>query len=220
VVQLSPRGRRQPALFFERAGTVLPLTPAVLMRHEYHYRQAFWPELPRDRYPPERVPRGSQFVEDLATQHLPGLVSWTQALLTRLAGQPQYRHYKVELVPAPEGGQGEAELVPGQWESAALLLTDYPARSGDYTYGLTRRRQDAALDPVMDFLSNVRQGPCERYASALALMLRSQVIPARVAELFYRMRFGGRPLSAEEGREVEAELDCLAAALRRRREPG
>ena len=32
----------------------------------------------------------------------------------------------------------------------------------------------------MDFLVNVKQGHCERFASALALMLRSQGIPSRV----------------------------------------
>ena len=41
-------------------------------------------------------------------------------------------------------------------------------------------RRHATVDPVMDFLVNVKQGHCERFASALALMLRSQGIPSRV----------------------------------------
>src|SRR5258708_15520888 len=36
------------------------------------------------------------------------------------------------------------------------------------------------IDPTADFLINVKQGHCERYASALALSLRSLGIPTRV----------------------------------------
>src|SRR5262249_43945109 len=58
------------------------------------------------------------------------------------------------------------------------------ARSGEYTYSLHHRRESPTLDPVMDFLSNVKQGTCERYASGLALMLRSVGVPARVVKGF------------------------------------
>jgi len=36
----------------------------------------------------------------------------------------------------------------------------------------------------MDFLLNVKQGHCERFAGALALMLRSQGVQARVVAGF------------------------------------
>ena len=45
-------------------------------------------------------------------------------------------------------------------------------------------RQDLDVDPVMDFLVNLKQGHCERYATALALMLRSLGVPARVVKGF------------------------------------
>jgi hypothetical protein len=38
-------------------------------------------------------------------------------------------------------------------------------------------------------------------------------LPARVVELYYRMRFGGWPLEEEERRTVEAQLDVLAESL-------
>lgn len=66
----------------------------------------------------------------------------------------------------------------------AKLLNQHLAQSGVYGYSLTYQRQSMTMDPVMDFLVNVRHGTCERFASALALMLRSQGIPARVIKGF------------------------------------
>ena len=49
-----------------------------------------------------------------------------------------------------------------------------------YTLHLDSPR-DRRLDPIEDFVVNHRTGHCEYFASALALMLRSQGIPARIA---------------------------------------
>ena len=76
-------------------------------------------------------------------------------------------------------------------------LTVYLARSGEYTYTLDLRRQDANIDPVMDFLVNVKAGHCERFASALALMLRSQGVPSRVV-----VGFRGRRERSDDGAYV------------------
>ena len=43
---------------------------------------------------------------------------------------------------------------------------------------------DSSLDPVEDFLVNRKQGHCEYFASALALLLRSIDIPSRVINGF------------------------------------
>ena len=40
--------------------------------------------------------------------------------------------------------------------------------------------QDSNLDPTEDFLRNVKQGHCERFATGLTLMLRSAGIPCRL----------------------------------------
>ncbi|HMO37613.1 MAG TPA: transglutaminase-like domain-containing protein, partial [Gemmatales bacterium] len=50
----------------------------------------------------------------------------------------------------------------------------------EYAYSLERRRQDTNIDPTEDFLFNVKEGHCERFASALVLLLRAQGIPARI----------------------------------------
>ncbi len=73
---------------------------------------------------------------------------------------------------------------PPHWEPVARALTDYLANSGEFTYTLEMTRQDLDVDPVMDFLVNLKQGHCERYATALALMLRSLGVPARVVKGF------------------------------------
>ncbi len=71
-----------------------------------------------------------------------------------------------------------AESAPN--EVKARALERHLVASGEYQYTLDRRREDSLADPTVDFLCNVKQGHCELYASALALMLRSQNIPARV----------------------------------------
>jgi transglutaminase-like putative cysteine protease len=55
-------------------------------------------------------------------------------------------------------------------------------KAGDFSYTLdfTNVQRDKRLDPVEDFVVNHRTGHCEYFASGLAIMLRSQGIPARV----------------------------------------
>ncbi len=51
-----------------------------------------------------------------------------------------------------------------------------------FTYSLSQFgvERNPTIDPVLDFVMNHRTGHCEYFASALALMLRSQGIPARI----------------------------------------
>ncbi len=52
--------------------------------------------------------------------------------------------------------------------------------SGQFQYSLKGAERDTSLDAVDDFVSNHRSGHCEYFATALAMMLRSQGIPSRV----------------------------------------
>jgi transglutaminase-like putative cysteine protease len=64
-------------------------------------------------------------------------------------------------------------------DPSAITLTETPKA---YTYSLRPEGQrQPHLDPIEDFAVNHRSGHCEYFASALALMLRSQGIPCRVA---------------------------------------
>jgi transglutaminase-like putative cysteine protease len=104
---------------------------------------------------------------------LPGLRAWTDDLLDR-------------LVRAGRLDEDDLRRQPNGWlqfarhEKVARALEAYLAASGDYAYSLQFARSNLRIDPTLDFLCNVKQGHCERYAGALALMLRTQGVAARV----------------------------------------
>jgi hypothetical protein len=108
---------------------------------------------------------------------------WTLDLLRRLAEQPHYR-LPDEVRDALAEPGNSLGLDSRQQEPVARALTNYLAGSGEFTYTLKLTRHDATIDPVMDFLIHLKRGHCERYASALTLMLRSVGIPARVVKGF------------------------------------
>ncbi|HEX8188269.1 MAG TPA: DUF3488 and transglutaminase-like domain-containing protein, partial [Pyrinomonadaceae bacterium] len=56
------------------------------------------------------------------------------------------------------------------------------AYEGDYRYSLEMRAKGP--DPLSDFLFNVRAGHCEYFATAMAVMLRTLRVPARVVNGF------------------------------------
>ena len=65
-------------------------------------------------------------------------------------------------------------------QAIARALERYLSSSGEFRYTTQLQRADRSLDPVEDFLYNTKSGHCQRFASALALMLRSQGIPAQL----------------------------------------
>jgi transglutaminase-like putative cysteine protease len=69
-------------------------------------------------------------------------------------------------------------------EARSQALESYLRSTGGFTYSLEMKSVDPALDPVLDFLINRKEGHCEYYASALALLLRSIEIPSRVVNGF------------------------------------
>ena len=72
-----------------------------------------------------------------------------------------------------------AEVAGGEsdWCGKAVLLRDYLLNN--YRYDL-QTPSDEAEDPIHDFLFNSRRGYCEHFATAMALMLRSQGVPCRI----------------------------------------
>lgn len=64
----------------------------------------------------------------------------------------------------------------------ARRIESYLKNQFGYTLSLTR--QDLTIDPVADFLLNVREGHCEYFATSMAVMLRSVSVPARVVNGF------------------------------------
>ena len=78
-------------------------------------------------------------------------------------------------------GEIGERVADGNHNSIARQMESY-FRSGQFSYTLDYRDidRDETLDTVEDFFANYRAGHCEYYASALALMLRSQGIPSRM----------------------------------------
>ncbi|HEY2841655.1 MAG TPA: transglutaminase domain-containing protein, partial [Pirellulales bacterium] len=97
------------------------------------------------------------------------------------------------LPPIPEGGRdplAETKALAAQIVreipvddhfGRARALTNYLRDSTRFGYSLAPVPRDPTLDPVEDFVNRTRVGHCEYFASALALMLRSIGIPARLA---------------------------------------
>ena len=170
-------------LFIEFLGTVLPQV-ASDQRHHYRYRQVLPSAGDPDRVPAENLWPTADFVELLKTVPLEvndPLHEWTVELLRNLSQRPRYHLPEDVRTVLAKPSQGIVIKQP-YWEAVGRALTYYLASSGEYTYSLEMIRQDRSLDPVLDFLFNTRQGHCERFAAALALMLRSVGIPARVVK--------------------------------------
>ncbi|WZO99496.1 DUF3488 and transglutaminase-like domain-containing protein [Isosphaeraceae bacterium EP7] len=81
-----------------------------------------------------------------------------------------------------------APLVAGipasDWDARGRAIEAYLRDSGQFSYTLQIDVIDPNVDPVLDFVRNRRQGHCEYFASALALMLRSIDIPSRMVNGF------------------------------------
>jgi protein-glutamine gamma-glutamyltransferase len=86
---------------------------------------------------------------------------------------------------SPRVGTLARELTAGSADAyeAAQRLSAWLSRELTYTLALERPASD---DPIDDFLFVRRAGNCEYFAAALAVMLRSVQIPARVVNGFQR----------------------------------
>jgi hypothetical protein len=119
----------------------------------------------------------------LLGQPVPGIQNWTRELLLQLI-QDGKLDRKKDLSEKILSGDLRPKRLPvlrrTSREKVARALNDYLTQSGDYVYTLNLERDDRQMDPTEDFLRNVKQGHCERFATALVLMLRSIGIPARM----------------------------------------
>lgn len=82
-------------------------------------------------------------------------------------------------------------------ESTARVLEEYLRDSNEYHYSMDLSVEDATIDPVEDFVFNRKQGHCEYFASALALMLRGVGIPARLISGFKGAEYNDKTRNLE-----------------------
>ncbi len=94
-------------------------------------------------------------------------LAWPAELLPGLAGLAQ-RWIDESRIPAAD------PVARARWLESRFL------NSGRFQYSLEATPRDVGTDPIEDFVIRHRQGHCEYFASALALMLRSQGIPSRL----------------------------------------
>jgi hypothetical protein len=179
-----------PAVFFfEHQGVLVPTNPRD--RGEYEYQQVTLPppvDEPNLSHPVEVERQYVSFLRWIASgSQLP---TWADALLDRLADRPGYpvsaedvrlvRQYRQALRDDHEAAI-DADASRAQ-QRVAQALALYLSSSGEYAYTLELRRDDPEADPTEEFLMRIKQGHCERFAGALALLLRTQAIPARVVK--------------------------------------
>lgn len=104
-----------------------------------------------------------------------------------------------------------------QIEALGKYLTD-PAL---FAYTLRPPRRDDSMDAIEDFLTHNRQGHCEYFATAMALMLRSVEIPSRMVIGFKGDEYNAlgsfyqvRQLHAHAWVEAYLSYDQLPATMR------
>jgi transglutaminase-like putative cysteine protease/membrane protein implicated in regulation of membrane protease activity len=201
-------GESRAPLFSGVPNTLLPLP--LSGRREYHYRQVV-PILDDSARTPALSLRRGPYLEGLAhlPRHLdPALTNWTVDLLRQLSQKRRY-FLPEDVRSALARPQRSFVIAEENWQAVAHVLTEYLAHSGEFTYTLDIARADQSIDPVMDFLVNVKQGHCERYATALALMLRSLGIPARVVKGYRGAESQGDGLYVVRHRHAHAWVEML-----------
>jgi hypothetical protein len=104
---------------------------------------------------------------------------WGRPVLSRMS------QLAAEIAPGERFLSLNYETLPqAEVIARAEALERYLRDSGEFAYSLSARRQDLTIDPIEDFLFNIKEGHCEYFASALTLMLRSRGIPARMISGF------------------------------------
>ena len=72
---------------------------------------------------------------------------------------------------------GEFQIHVNDYEAVARALCDYLKTSPEFDYTLELTRDERGTDPIEDFLLRTKSGHCQRFASGLALALRSVGVP-------------------------------------------
>jgi len=140
-----------------------------------------------------RLPVGVALVDDMGALSMSLPASRMEYIVESLVGgrtrerlSPAAHTRFLQLPPlTPRIAALAREVAAGSAEPAAvaLALTEYLRREFTYTLSLERT---TTLEPLEEFLFARRAGNCEYFASALAVMLRSLGIPARVVTGFQR----------------------------------
>lgn len=182
-------------------GRLMPVPPMRLRQPTVFYMQVIQPDPTRAFSPPlvpvwktpppketdERaVDRKAilEYEEQLRNNPVPAVKEYTDRLLQRLVSAGRLpASVSADIDPATGLPHERQHII------IAEALRDHLRSSGEFAYSSYLRRQDPRIDPMEDFLRNTREGHCERFATALVLMLRSQGIPAQYVLGFRGMEY-------------------------------
>ncbi|MEI6685206.1 MAG: DUF3488 and transglutaminase-like domain-containing protein [Planctomycetota bacterium] len=169
------------SFFYEQGSTVQYSMAVSKIRQPIGYKQVI-----PSRNQGERsvATLDNEFLGDLITPRIGALEEWTLGVLGSIKEDPRYGLKNVTFPKGSVREQGRPSIESTYREVVARALSSYLSQSGDFTYTLEIKRVNPNVDPVVDFLLNVKKGHCERYASGLVLMLRSLGIPSRVIKGF------------------------------------
>ena len=169
------------SFFYEQGSTVQYSMAVSKIRQPMSYKQV----VPSKNQGERTVATlDNEFLGDLITPRIGSLEEWTLGVLESIKENPRYGLQKVTFPKGSVREQGRPSIESTYREVVARALSSYLSQGGDFTYTLEIKRVNPNVDPVVDFLLNVKKGHCERYASGLVLMLRSLGIPSRVIKGF------------------------------------
>lgn len=159
-------------------GTFFWEPPTFRRRQPVRYVQAYAPRTDPDLGPGFQL-EVRQFDDTRALLRgnpLESVKEYTDALVTRLiaAGTlpAEWRDLAVFRDPVRRLPREEHQ------ERLARALCAHLATDPEFRYTLELKREKPKLDPIEEFLFHSKAGHCQRFATALVLMLRSQGIPA------------------------------------------
>ena len=173
-----------PAAHLLSDGRTLPWVPASLFNGRSHgsaifqaegaaevrYVQYTRPSAEKDLSPPYlslgEINRG------LRLNPVPGVKDYADKVIAEMVA--------VGRLPAAVLNRDAIRMLPLELyhEAIARAFQDHLSERPDLVYTTALKRENKTVDPVEDFLLYSKAGHCERFASALVLMLRSQDIPA------------------------------------------
>jgi protein-glutamine gamma-glutamyltransferase len=159
---------------FRHDGEVQPAGRRVLIAEPFRYVQVWRPGPDPDAGPVFQLsePYPDEALKQLRQNPVARVKEYADAVLDRMVAQGQL----------PEDFRDRAWLMPRAefHEQIARAFSAHLATTPELRYTTSLRRERKNIDPIEDFLYHSRAGHCERFATALALMLRSQDIPATV----------------------------------------
>lgn len=154
-------------------GTFLRLPDAKSARQQVRYVQYSRPLDDPDLGPPFTVLAEGD--RGLVNNPLPRVKTYSDQLLNKLIAEGR-------LPPSARDRDSVRLRVPEvHHEAIARAFADHFTKGTAFRYATSLRRQNRDIDPVEEFLFETREGHCERFASALALLLRAQGIPTVLA---------------------------------------